>query len=389
MDVIHGNISDINSMDKRSKCSGIDFKRHFTLVIRPDLGERDTAGRQGGVTRFVKSLRSSIENVETYFEVECIDCWLNNCAAVVVILKGYCAQLNNSQKLKEFCRRCARTLSEITKVPFVIGISKVYRGINQVSVSYEEAFSALNCSFFSTDTCIFYAGNKGNDGVIDEYAIMKKINNLYKKLKSEEEGIEELGEIFDEINKTHFIEADYVRTLFVDICTITSQILYEKSGNTVVPEKDISEYRREIGTLKNIDDAYKYMKRYIKSVGRKINTVKSNRFGIPVRTVINYINDNYWREISLREAADLVSLSPGYLCSLIKKDTGESFTAVVNKIRVGKAKKLLKETNLKIFEVAGKVGINNYAYFYQIFKKIIGVSPVEFKNNKIYRQSGV
>lgn len=390
MDVIYGNASDISNIDEKSKSLGMGFKRHFVIVIKPSFNKEDIYNHKRNIASFINSARISIEKVEAYFDIEHIDCWLNDCFTVVAILKGYENEWKLMARIKEFYSRFVRALTEAAQIPFIIGISKMKTDINQVRTSYHEAILALNSSFYQTGNCVFYSENNSNYKMFDESVIMKKINMLYKRLRSEEDGTAELKEIFDEIRAMHILDIDYIKNLFVDICMITSQIFCEKCENAILPEKAILEYRKEVGNLKNIDEAFEYLKLHIKSVMININMIKTNNLSLPVQTIINYIKDNYSREISLQEAADLVSLSSGYLCSLIKKETGESFTNLVNKIRVNKAQRLLKETNLRVFEVAGKVGINNYAYFYQLFKKIIGISPIDFKNNHFYEKvSGV
>jgi two-component system response regulator YesN len=58
---------------------------------------------------------------------------------------------------------------------------------------------------------------------------------------------------------------------------------------------------------------------------------------------------------------------------------GESFTDFLMKFRLEKARKMLKETNLKIYQVGSMLGYNNISYFCSIFKNYYGVSPSEYR----------
>lgn len=105
------------------------------------------------------------------------------------------------------------------------------------------------------------------------------------------------------------------------------------------------------------------------------NTLPSN-----IISCINYIENNYMQEISLNDLADFVHLNPEYLSRYFKKHTGINFSNYLTNYRLGKAAILIKETNIKIFEVSLQVGINNFAYFSKCFKEVYGCSPMEWRN---------
>jgi len=98
-----------------------------------------------------------------------------------------------------------------------------------------------------------------------------------------------------------------------------------------------------------------------------------------VADIIKYVKENYTKTITLNAMANRVSLSPNYLSSLFKKDTGFSFIECVNLIRINKAKKMLNETHLKIYSVAENAGFNNESYFSRVFKENVGIAPGEYR----------
>lgn len=108
---------------------------------------------------------------------------------------------------------------------------------------------------------------------------------------------------------------------------------------------------------------------------------KEEHYAVVVRRALAYMRENLSRKISLTELADYVGLSAAHLSRLIKKDTGKSFIDVLNQIRLETAVQLLREGRYKVYEVSNMVGIDNYAYFYQFFKKETGKSPTEYIQN--------
>jgi len=98
-----------------------------------------------------------------------------------------------------------------------------------------------------------------------------------------------------------------------------------------------------------------------------------------VTKVMEYIEANYTKNIKTNMIADFVHVNSSYLSRLFKKETGETITEVINKYRVDKAKELLSNKNIRTYEVASLVGIDDSTYFSQVFKKYAGLSPTEYR----------
>ncbi|MEG6588277.1 AraC family transcriptional regulator [Paenibacillus barengoltzii] len=99
---------------------------------------------------------------------------------------------------------------------------------------------------------------------------------------------------------------------------------------------------------------------------------------ITVRTK-QFIDKNYTRSITLKEIADTLYVSQHYLSHLFKKELGDSPVNYLINRRIEEAKRLLRETNAPIHEVAARVGYGNDKYFSMLFKKVTGQSPSTFR----------
>jgi len=99
----------------------------------------------------------------------------------------------------------------------------------------------------------------------------------------------------------------------------------------------------------------------------------------PVNMAKEFILRNFFdKTLSLRMVSSYVGISENHLSSIFTKQTGQTFTEYVTELRVEKAKGLLRETNLKVYEIAESVGFANAEYFSKIFKKATGKSPNRF-----------
>lgn len=104
-----------------------------------------------------------------------------------------------------------------------------------------------------------------------------------------------------------------------------------------------------------------------------------------VLQVEKYINQNYGSAISLDDLANYVHLNRSYLSSLFKKETSVNINEYLQNVRIEKAKEMLTSHKLSIQEISYRIGIDDSAYFSKLFKKKVGVSPMDFR--KITKQS--
>jgi two-component system response regulator YesN len=95
---------------------------------------------------------------------------------------------------------------------------------------------------------------------------------------------------------------------------------------------------------------------------------------------LNYIDQHFnEEELSLVELAHRFHFNISYFSNFIKKKTGAGFSRHLLNVRMSHAKELLRSTDLKVYEIAEKVGYKDVKYFNRVFKKQLGVSPYTFR----------
>lgn len=100
-----------------------------------------------------------------------------------------------------------------------------------------------------------------------------------------------------------------------------------------------------------------------------------------VNQAMAYIEQNFEKKLTLQDVADQCFVSQWHLSKLINKHMGKSFYDLLNSVRIDKARQLLQDPSLKIGEIVEMVGYADSAHFARIFKKIVGVSANEYRNN--------
>ena len=95
--------------------------------------------------------------------------------------------------------------------------------------------------------------------------------------------------------------------------------------------------------------------------------------------VLEYIQENYQKTLTIGELAELLHFSDTYFMRFFKKCTGVTCVEYINEYRMNKAVELLQNTELTIMDIAMQVGMHNISYFNRIFKKKYNMTPKEYR----------
>lgn len=135
----------------------------------------------------------------------------------------------------------------------------------------------------------------------------------------------------------------------------------------------------QIMLLETKDEAKSYVRQSVHKIASQMEADYKGANHHVISQLLQYINENYDRDIGLTELGELVNMSPTYLSLLFKEEMGKSYVKYMTDLRMTKAKKLLAEGK-KVNEVSTMVGFNNYRYFCDVFKKNTGMTPSEYRN---------
>jgi two-component system response regulator YesN len=101
-----------------------------------------------------------------------------------------------------------------------------------------------------------------------------------------------------------------------------------------------------------------------------------------VQQAIEYIHENQRQpEMTLKDVASAVNLSPSHLAYLLKENLGVSYKKYLTSLRMGQAKKLLRTTDLTVAAIAQAVGYPNITNFYRLFQRETGTTPAEYRHS--------
>lgn len=95
----------------------------------------------------------------------------------------------------------------------------------------------------------------------------------------------------------------------------------------------------------------------------------------------NYMEEHYSENLTIKNVAETIGISSGYLSTMFNQKLGLGFAEYLNGLKVEHACIYLEQNYLKVYEIAYKVGFRDEKYFTKVFKKIMGITPKEYRRN--------
>ncbi|HEX3044981.1 MAG TPA: helix-turn-helix domain-containing protein, partial [Bacillota bacterium] len=172
------------------------------------------------------------------------------------------------------------------------------------------------------------------------------------------------------------------RHLTLDFVNILRQIAVENQIQWEALETGKFDLYEIIEQAESVTDWQIQLK---KLVNLYIQALKANRspgMYLAIQKALIFIQSNFTRELSQEEVAAHVGVNKSYLSRIFPEYTGERFSDYLQRLRIERAKELLRFTNDHIYEIASQVGFWNSRYFSRIFHEAVGVTPADYRRDK-------
>ncbi|MFJ7725175.1 response regulator [Neobacillus sp. NPDC097160] len=143
-------------------------------------------------------------------------------------------------------------------------------------------------------------------------------------------------------------------------------------------EKRIDGFLGKNGTFQ-LDEFKQRMKLEISYFLKKVKQKANQKNGNVIVDIEKYLQANFDRDVKLQEISDHFYISREYISRKFKQEFNVNISDYIVNIRMERAKSLLKNSQLKIYEIANMVGYQDDKYFRKVFKKVVGVTPNEYR----------
>ncbi len=271
------------------------------------------------------------------------------------------------------------TISQIADVSYNIAVGKPVSSIELSYNSYNYAVILMHSSFFfGSNSVLYYEPTDSTNNFLPSDLPDKFLETLINK---DFDSAKKLSAYIFNLFKNNRIflvnqakDLYYQLFLSFDSAYKTLQINNENNNSTTVLDYITNcEYLDELNTLicNKLDELSSLL-----TVNQEENST--------IYMIKDYISKNYHDyNLSIKSISDYVNLSSSYICTVFKSETGQTLNQYITDYRIQRAKKLLLDPRNKITDISSQVGYNNGNYFGKSFKKEVGLSPSEFREQNV------
>ena len=287
------------------------------------------------------------------------------------------SELQRFEYTRTFILRIQELFKSILAVNIAIAIGGVVRNGKEIYERKQVVSKLLGKHIFYKDSCILEeADGAYKYGEVEEWK-KEEIENDLKMIQIKIESKDYL-EVNDKIKKlfetalVKYQDMELYQGVIVKLSFFLRKNGYELKYAEI--DEKLDEIRENIWNenIYQIEMRFQEILKKLQHYGERIYSKK-------IQETIHFLNEHYSENIGLNEIAGKMGVSAIYLSQLFKKETGLNFSAYLTKVRIDKAKELLRSGDKKIYEISEIVGYQTVQYFNKVFKKETGKTPKEFE----------
>ncbi len=384
--LVHGS-EEMSTVIQKSSELGLNLiSRYYKVLISRIDSRTGNTNTQQEACSLLNSYSTAINEAVSFF---------HHSNLLVCIFKG-----STQEELDDNTFRAAETIAHIaTKNEDCIvftAIGKTVEHLSQLKTSYEDAKAILEKNASSATSAKDAAPNRiissddisgddtadGSASASSEYLDITENDPLVDRLKYA--GKNDISAIIEESmtlirnNPGQFkVFASYI---LVDLIFAVSKLI-EKLGG------DMKQLNPEILQRKFIDDAVQDEQNFTKILEQVLNfaleyrdSKMTGKYGDVILKAKKFIEENYAdQNTTLTSVAEAVCLSPNHFSAIFSQECKTTFIEYLTNVRMENAKRLMRETDMKGYDIAYECGFSDPHYFSYIFKKNTGLSPREYK----------
>lgn len=285
---------------------------------------------------------------------------------------------SNVTKIQEKFEQLMEMLSGEYGITFSAGISAIGKGLENLHVCYLQAAQVLQA--FEKE----YVNAAGNYYLLQtdsrlpaliDLEFMQKLANLV--LCAEEEAVKQLFEHFLKNYRRNSVLYEMHREeAFYAIRNVLAGLLQQQALSSA--SRDLPSYRAD----KRFEELVVSLEYTACALCRAVQDNKKSKNEGLKKDILKYLEKNFSdSSLTAQKLSQEVGISEKYLYQFMKEQTGYTFAAYVEKLRLARAEELLRETDLSNTIIAEQAGFGSANTFYRVFSKNKGVSPGKYREN--------
>ncbi|MBO7484996.1 MAG: response regulator [Spirochaetaceae bacterium] len=369
-DLVHG-ISDMSSVMQKSQELQLDLiARYYKIFITKIETQSQSAKKIQDACSLLNSYADGWDGIIRFFLHK---------NRMVCIVKS-----NTREEIEEKVYSIAETIEHVIKTnsecTVITAIGTTVDHLSLLKESYEDAKKIIEISNYNNQNRIISSDDLQLNS--DELLELKENDPLVDRLKYA--GKNEISALIEEsmllIKKNPGQFQVFASYLLVDLIFAVSKLVENLGGDIKTENPEILQRNFIENAVLDEDNFRKKMESILNFAVEFRDSKMTGRYGDVILKAKEYIDKNYAdQNTTLTTVAEVVCLSPNHFSTIFSQECKTTFIEYLTNVRIENAKRLIRETDMKGYDIAYECGFSDPHYFSYIFKKNTGLSPREFK----------
>lgn len=387
MRLLHNLFDNSEQFHIQAKDLKLDFSDRCYLAVHGEI-HSDTAAAMDA-TRQSNLYSSSLQMIQEILNkhLPCHVLSLDKSHFAVIFHASSDSDLSLSNIQKALDNACTM-VHNYFNVWLTLGIGNIADEALKISVSYQEARQAFNLSNREMPCTPFSSVNKDSFRNAFNIAVFKgALTQAFEEFDTDVlyKTLSEITELFAANPQRHIQAVDAS-------CNILYLALSLLPNGEESLQEIFSSYPngyRSIYKMETVLEVTNWLNTLRDGLCELLKSKRKTYKDHVISNVQKYINAHIEDKLSLNDVAAVFGLSPNYLSALFKKNCSIGFSEYITQRKISRAKTMLLEQNMKIYEAADRLGFESAFYFSKVFKKVEGISPREYIQAKTKEEENI
>jgi two-component system, response regulator YesN len=281
-------------------------------------------------------------------------------------------------------RECTELWQQLIYLPskygITIGSGRTYQQITDASKSFKEALQALRYGqFMEQGEWTRFEEIGENPNIPSDLSEQEEAIIFYLRTGDKQGLFRQLDEFINKIQSQR-LNPDVMEREILKLIYLGLEVAKETGEDVSKITKGNYLPHIEIRLLHTKQKMFSWLKHQMEMIIDWFLYIRQDKKHDAVEKACSYIERNFSRDLTLQEVAEYVGMNPTYFSLLFKEEMKISYIKYLTKLRIERAKNLLREGN-KVAEVSEKVGYHTYRHFSELFKKQVGINPGQYRDS--------
>jgi len=283
------------------------------------------------------------------------------------------------EALFELVTLMQESLASLLKISVTIGVGRAVSQLGMVSQSYKMAFSAVNQKLFL-----------GQNRILTFDNLETGKNHIFRLTPQHTEQFTHLLRAGDDAKLSEWLQQLFealtatrptlmqCRNMCMMLLLVEANLSIELELNKPVTLTE-QQLWEKLDQLETIPDMCVLLNQHFKTVCNLIQQKRTGNSKRVTEEIKSYLAEHFHEGVTINILADHVYMTSTYICLLFKQETGETINDYLTRIRMNKAKELIRDYSYKLQDIGPAVGYQDPSYFTKQFKKHVGITPSGYR----------